>query len=295
MNKKLLAVLSIIAILSSCKKDDGGSNNNGSGGPQITSGAFISNHSVGSKLAGYYLDSGSIKFPVSGSNLSFRYDTVTVRGNWADTLKTPANTTDFASATYMQSTTLNLLGQNQSIAQYYQVSTTSWSNLGDDYGNNVNLSFSGGSAVIPNGTVIQNPSQTLVNFPINYADSFQGSSASALSLTATISGSSIPLTINQITTVNSKNIAWGTLKLTGYTDSMQTVVQKYTSTIATSVVATGTLGPLLQGVLNTYLTPYGFTNGQQTTTLVTYRFWAKDKGLVMTLNSNGVAQVTTGL
>ena len=71
MNKKLLTILSLVIAISSCKKNDDNSGGTVNGSPQITAAAFVSSHSAGSKLGGYRLDSGSIKFPSPIANTFF--------------------------------------------------------------------------------------------------------------------------------------------------------------------------------------------------------------------------------
>jgi hypothetical protein len=292
MYKKIVTLLSVVAILSSCKKsDDGGSTNTaGASGPQITATAFISNHSAGSKLAGYYLDSGSIKFPVSGTNLSFKYDTVTIKGNWGDTLKSPLNTVDFAGATYMRGINQQILNQSVALNQYFQVTSSNWVLMGSYLDLPLNISIpSVGSIALPAQASKQVASLILASFPINYNDSVNQTSTNAITATASASGITGPITISQETKLNSKNIAWGSLKLKGYADSMQVVIQKYTTVTSTNITSTN---PLLSLAIPSIISNYGLDK-PVTTTL--YRYWAKDKGLVMTLNADGTANITTGL
>ena len=296
MNKKLLAVLACIVILNSCKKDD---NNNGGGstssGVQITGAVFLSSHTPGVKHSNYRLDSGVVAFPTAGTSLSFNYSNVSDTAKWSDTLLAPTNLTAFPAATYMVGFNQSTLGQNISLNRYYQATTSSWNILGDDYGA-LNVTVAQGSLAIAAQAVKATPVQTLANFPISYGDSIKQTSVSVLNATASatvpILGSITgPLTVTQTTTVNSKNFAWGTLKLKGYSDSMSVVVQKYSTDVKTDISSSN---PTISALIPTILSQYGGTNGQ-TVTITTYRFWAKDKGLVMTLNSNGTANITTGL
>ncbi|MBS4043615.1 MAG: hypothetical protein KGZ59_07345 [Chitinophagaceae bacterium] len=295
--KKIFSALLILSVLvQACSKSDSGSGTNS--GPQITSTGFVNNHAPGNKLNNYRLDSGIIKIPSPGTSISFNYLNVPNGIPWSDTLKSPSNLIDFPGATYTIGFKDSLLGQNISLFRYYKANTTEWSLMGDDY-NAFTLSISGtGTASIPKQAVKKNPVQILANFPIKYGDSSNQTCLSALNATVTtppapplnlpITG---PLTINQETKVNSRNICWGTLKIKGYTDSMQTVVQEYTTTIKNTYSSTNMfINALIPGILNSF----GITNGQSITTKI-YRFWVPNKGLVMTINADGSATVTTGL
>jgi len=310
MKKILLFGLVGVVVLNSCKKSDDGNGGSGTtGGPQIASTTFIANHSAGSKPSGYRLDSGSIKTPVVGVNLAFNYDTVTKRGNWSDTFKTPLNTADFSTATYMTGVNQQLLGQNISLNQYFQVSSSSWLNLGNYMGTALNAPIpSIGSISVPVQAAKQNSGLILANFPVSYGDSIAQTSTNVVTAKVTASttvsgpgGVQVPvnlnnesLTITQTTTVASKNICWGTLTLKDYTGSMQVVVQKYTTSIKTDLAFPN--NPLYNAAIGAFLSSgnLGITNGQ-VVTQTAYRFWAVGKGLVMTVNADGTANVTTGL
>ena len=290
--RKIFSIALLAASIVACKKDDNGTGSNGSGGPQITGATFQTQYSAGATVSGYAVDSGIIATPVAGSDLTYNYANITMGAPWKDTLKTPANTADFPTATYMRGFNQSLLGQSASLDNYYQVSTSNWSNLGSYYNVPINVTVAQGSLSIPVQAAKQNPAITIINFPVSYGDSIAQTSTSSInaSASATVSGFAIngPITTTQTTTVASKNIAWGTLKLKGYADSMQCVVQKYTTSIKTDVTSSNAI---LSSLIPTILSQYGVTNGQ-TVTLTTYRFWAANKGLVMTLNANGTANVT---
>ena len=298
MKKFLVAAIILSAIIQGCSKSDNGSGNGGNSTPQITSTGFVNSHTPGNKLNNYRLDSGIIKIPTAGTAIAFNYLNVPNGTPWTDTIKSPTNLIDFPGATYTTGFKDSLFGQNISLFRYYKANTTEWSLMGDDY-NAFTLSIAGtGSASIPKQAVKKNPVQVLAKFPIFYGDSSNQTCLSALNATVTtpptpplntpITG---PLTINQETKVNSKNICWGTLKIKGYTDSMQTVVQEYTTTIKNTYSSTNIfINALIPGILNSF----GITNGQSITTKV-YRFWVPNKGLVMMINADGSATVTTGL
>ncbi len=292
--KKIFAILFLASSIIACKKDDdnGSGNNGGGSSPQITSATFQAQYSAGAKLSGYVLDSGIIATPVSGTNLTYDYASITMGAAWKDTLKTPANTTDFSTATYMRGFTQSLLGQSASLDNYFQLSSSSWVNLGSYNSSPISVTVTQGSLSIPAQASKQSPVLPLVNFPIAYGDVITQTCTSSINATAnaTVSGFSItgPVTTKQTTSVDSKNIAWGTLKLKGYANPMQCIVQKYTTSVKTDVTSTNTTLSLL---IPSILSQYGVTNGQ-TVTLTTYRFWVENKGLVMTLNANGTANVT---
>lgn len=281
--------------ISSCKKDD---NNGGGtttpGGPQITATAFIGNHTAGSKLAGYRLDSGIVAIPTSGGSLSFNYASVPTGTPWADTLKTPTNTVDYAGATYTNGINQSMFGTNLSIFRYFQLTSSTWAIMGDDYDATTITIPTVGTASLAKQAVKLTPNQTLASFPINYADSFAQTSTGQLTFNANVTtpvALNGPITVNQSIAVKSKNFAWGTLKIKGYSDSLQTVVQKYTTAITNNFTSTN---PLISLALPGMLSNFGITNNQTITTTA-YRFWVPNKGLVMTLNADGSATVTTGL
>ena len=303
MYKKIVTIVSLISIFSSCKKDEGtGNNASGNGGPQITATAFINSHTPGTKQNNYMLDSGIIKTPTTAANLVLDYSAVTQGANWADTFKTPNNPASFPSATYMRGVNQQIIGQTIALNQYYQISTNSWTNLGNYIGTPVNIAIPTiGSIILPVQAAKQSPALVLANFPIVYNDSFNLSTTNAINsnVTASITVSGFPVNLNNepltttlSSTIKSKNIAYGTLQLKGYIGTMQVVIQKYTVTEKTDFAFSNALYNL---ALNSILSSnFGITNGQ-TITYTTYRFWAVDKGLVMTLNANGTANVTVGL
>ncbi len=297
MNKIVTIVFILsICLIQACSKSDNGSG--GSSTLQVTSTAFVNSHLPGAKLNNYRLDSGIIKIPILGTNILFNYANVPNGIPWSDTLKSPTNLIDFPGAIYTIGFKDSLFGQNISLFRYYKANSNEWSLMGDDY-NAFTISVAGtGTAGIPKQAVKKNPIQILANFPIKYGDSSNQTCLSNLNavvtipptppLTTPITG---PLTINQETKVNSKNICWGTLKIKGYSDSLQTIVQEYTTTIKNTYSSSNfIINALIPGILNNF----GMTNGQSITTKV-YRFWVPNKGLLMTLNADGSATVTTGL
>lgn len=298
MKHIFIALLCITAIVS-CKKDDGGSGGGTTGNSfVITGSSMVGIYTPGKALAGYITDSGVIAVPTSDTGLKFNYATIAMTTPWKDTLKTPNNTADYPSATYMQGFSQNILGQNLMLNQFFQLSTSSWLNLGSyTNGLSVTVPFSTytASITVPAQASKQTPSQVLVNFPIAYQDSFNNSTSSVVTANASASIMGLPvtgdITTTRTTAVNSKNIAWGTLKLNGYTDSMKVIVQKYTTTEKTNITSTNALiSSLIPQVLDSLKMPANGTPITQTS----YRFWAS-RGLVMTLNANGSATVTTGL
>lgn len=293
MLKKILVAALVCSSIVACKKDDGGGGGGSSSGPQVTAASFISNHSPGSINNGYRLDSGIIAWPTAGESKMYNYANITMGAAWKDTFKTPTNTVDFSGATYMSDFTQNLLGQNVGAQRYFQLNTSSWYVMGSDI-SQIAVTVPGtGSMTLPKQASKQNPYQLMANFPITYNDSTGQNTSSSITGTATITalGQTGTLTIKQDTKVSTKNFAWGTLKLKGYTDSMQTVVQRYTTDVTTTVSSTNFF---IQAAIPTILSSYGLTNGQ-TISLTTYRFWVPGKGLVMTLQADGSATVTTGL
>ncbi len=298
MKKILVVTLILSTLVLACSKSDSGSGSVTNNSPQITNTAFVNSHVPGAKFSNYRLDSGIIKTPTAGTAISFNYSNVPNGIPWSDTLKTATNLIDFPGATYTIGFKDSLLGQSLSLFRYYKSNSTEWSLMGDDY-DALTLTIAGtGTAAIPKQAVKKNPVQILAKFPIIYGDSSNQTCLSALNATVTVPPTpplttpiSGPLTINQETKVNSRNLCWGTLKIKGYTDSMQTVVQEYTTVIKNNYSSSNfIINALIPGILGNF----GMTNGQSITTKV-YRFWVPNKGLVMTINADGSATITTGL
>lgn len=263
---------------------------------QVTATAFLNNYTAGSILGGYRLDSGIIAIPTADAMVSYNYLSVPNGTAWKDTLGAATNLVDFAGASYTRSFNLTMLGTNLTVSRYTQVNTSGWAVLGDDYGAATVTIPGTGSLNFPKQAVKATPVQKLVNFPVSYGDSISQTSATVLNATANatlpfIGSTTGPLTITQTTTVSSKNIAWGTMKIKGYTDSLSTIVQKYTTSIKTDIASSNTT---ISALIPSILSQYGVTNGQVITTTL-YRYWVVGKGLVMTLNGDGSATVTTGL
>ena len=269
--KKVFSILLMSTVIFSCKKDDGG------GGATSVA------------VTGYKLDSGIVAIPTANASVALDYSTLSMASAWKDTQRIPTNTA-FTGASYMLSYNTTLLGQTLGISTYYKNTTSTWEELGDDFGNNVNLSLGGTSATIANGTMLKNPSLKLANMPVVYNDNFSSNATSSLNISATTSVITIPITATLNTTATSSNFAKGTLKLNGYTGTMNVVIQKYVRNVATSITA----NPAFQSTINGLLNQYGFINGQQTVTVNEYRYWVDGKGVVMTL-VNGKAYITTGL
>lgn len=302
--KKIVFFLLATSFIISCKKDDGGNGGgttNTSNSPVITSASVAANFSAGKVLSGYITDSNAVAVPTADTGAVYNYASIAMPTPWKDTLQTPNNPANYSSATYMSGLNQQAVGISLVFNQFYQVSSSSWLNLGS-YTNGL-------TATIPNPLdttktiVLTVPaqaakkiaSQVLVNFPISYNDSITQTSSDTVKAQAAATYMGFPVNGNifttQTTTVKSKNIAWGTLKLNGYADSMKVVVQKYTESIKTDIT---TDNAAISAFLNPILTQMQITNGQ-TVTLTSYRFWAVGKGLVMTLNANGKATVTIGL
>jgi hypothetical protein len=155
--------------------------------------------------------------------------------------------------------------------------------------------MSGFGIDIPQQANKNNPAQVLANFPVKYMDSISQSVSSSINLQISGNFSGIPfngpLNVAVASLVKSKNTGYGYLKLKGYTDSLRVTIQRYTTTITTTFSSTNIL---INTLLSTLLGQVGIPNGQSITTTV-YRFWAKDKGLVMTREADGSATVRTGL
>lgn len=293
-NNIFIYVVALLSIVSCKKSDDNNGGSTVSGGPQVTATAFISSHLSGSKLEGYRLDSGIISVPISATGFTLNYLSVPNGTAWKDTLKAATNTIDFPNATYTNGINQTMLGTNLSIFRYFKVSNTSWAVMGDDYGAATISIPTLGTASLAKQAVKLTPNQNLANFPINYRDSFAQTCTGQLTFNANITSPITlngPITVNQSTSVKSNNIAWGILKIKGYSDSLSTVIQKYSTEVTTNFSSTN---PLINAVLPQLLSNFGMTNNQIIST-TTYRFWAVGKGLVMTLNADGTATVTTGL
>src|ERR1043166_5622910 len=107
----------LISGLLSCHKDV----NNGTAttGPQITSATIINSMQPNTKIDGYMLDSGIISSPDGGTNLQLDYANVPAGMPWSDSLKIPANTVHYPTATYMTGVNQNLLGQTIIANEYF--------------------------------------------------------------------------------------------------------------------------------------------------------------------------------
>jgi hypothetical protein len=295
--KKIIFAATILFTMYSCKKDSDANTDNSptTNSPVITSTTVINSMLPNKKIGGYRLDSGIIAKPNSGINQSFNYWNVPAGMPWSESLKTPINLTAYPTATYMTGTNQSFLGQSFAMNQYYKLSNQSWNDLGGYFGAAFNFNYSGYAVNIPQQATKNNPEQILVNFPIKYNDSINqiATSSYTMQISGTVSGFTFngPLTATTTTTVYSKNIAYGYLKIRSYTDSMPVVVQQYATEAKTNFSSTNILiNSLLSSILSQLNLP---NNGIVYNT--EYRFWAKDKGLVMRREGNGVAFIRTGL
>jgi hypothetical protein len=295
--KKLIYLLCLVFIVASCQKEIDWSTNNpaADNSYDVAGSTVVTSMPANIRISGYFLDSGVVAVPDSGINLRFDYANVPDNQTWNDSLKTPANTTDYPQAKYMTGISQSLAGQTLSANEYFSLSTSSWNDLGGYFSPATSFSQGGFGIDIPQQANKNNPAQTLVNFPVKYKDSINQSVNSSVNLQISGNFSGIPfngpLTISLATVVNSKNIGYGYLKLKGYTDSLRVVVQRYTTSVTTTFSSTNII---INTLLATLLSQVGIPNGQTITTTV-YRFWAKNKGLVMTREANGVARIRTGL
>lgn len=294
LKKNTLLAIAIVFAFSACQKQlDGG--DTGQSAITIAASTVASSMKVNTKESGYQLDSGVIAIPIAGSNLSLNYANVPDNVPYSDSFKTPTNLIDFPTATYMAGLSQDILGQNLSINQYFQVSTSSWSLLGNNFPSPINVTVQGFQIDVPVQTNKTNPTQLLVNFPIKLGDSITQAITNSftLNIAGTVQGFPIsgPIKITTTTAVQSKNIADGSLKLKGYTDSLAIVVQAYSSTTTTNFSSTN---PILNAALSGILSQVGLTNNQTVSTTL-YRFWARGKGLVITREITGRARVRVGL
>jgi hypothetical protein len=298
--KKIFYLMLGLATITACKKEDNKSLAGPIGGEQITSATVLASVSAGKVASNYRLDSNVIKIPVADTNIFLNYSSVNTSNSYTDSFKAPNNSTTYATATYMRGVTQNVLGNNIAFNNFFRVNSTSWVNLGSYTPNSVNIPIpTVGSITVPSQAPVNNPSQILVNFPIAYGDSIAQTSTNVINtlVTANYSGfvlNNETLSLTTQTTVASKNIAWGKMRIAGYTDTSDIIIQRYTTKVKLTFSFTGPSAPLYNLSLNSILQPYGITNGQETT-LTEYRYWAKNKGLIMTLQSNGVALVRTDL
>jgi hypothetical protein len=290
MYKKLLTVISVVALISSCKKDDNGTgNSSGNGSPQITSADITKTYKAGAIIGGYSVPTGVLAIPTSGTNKTFDYSSNPTTTLWTQTLGTPTNAS-FSGATYTIGGSAPIGTTNITAYRYFQINTNNWNIMGNAY-DAASITIPGtGTANIPSQASASSPAQIFVNFPISYADSFKQVCTSSLNFSAMVTGVPFPLPaeVKQEITVDSKVIAWGNLKLSGYADSVKTEVQQYKTSIKTNYLLSGAAAPA------TLLAALGVVDGQVVNNTI-YRFWVPGKGLVMTINEDGSGTVTTGL
>jgi hypothetical protein len=293
--KNLLVFFLLTQLFVSCQKELSGEGSNINTVPIISSNTVISSLQPNTKRLGYMLDSGIIALPNESANQKFDYSLVPNGTPWSDSLKQPENVTAFPTASYMTGFNLDILGQSINGNEYFQLSNSQWSNLGNYFSPAINIDLQGYSLNIPAQASKNNSAQILVNFPIAYNDSFNQTSTSAFTFDAggtfngfTFSG---PITITTSTKIISNNIGYGNLKIRGYTDSMAVVVQRYTTTVTNSFSSTNFL---INSLLSGLISQAGVDPNQSIIT-TEYRFWAVNKGLVMQLTANGMAFVRTGL
>jgi hypothetical protein len=296
--KTFFFLLCLVVFISSCQKEIDGSQNNNedpSVGFEVAGSTVVSSMPSNIRTNGYLLDSGVVAVPDSGINLRFDYANVPDNVTWSDSLKTPVNLVDYPQARYMVGFSQSLAGQTLTANEYFSLNTTDWNDLGGYFSPAINISQAGFGIDIPQQANKNNPAQTLVKFPVKFNDSINQTISSSINLqiSGTFSGLpfSGPLNIGVGTTVKSKNIGYGYLKLKGYADSMRVVVQRYSTSITTTF---SSMNPIINVLLPTLLSQIGISNGQTVTTTV-YRFWAKNKGLVMIREANGSARVRAGL
>ena len=290
MNKIVTCVFILsIGLIQACSKSNNGSGSGGNTAPKVTSADLIKTYKANGTASGYRLDAGIVQIPLSGTNKSFNYSNNPTGTPWTETFGTPT-VSAFSGATYTIGFTNNLGGQTLAISRYYQINTSSWSVMGDYY-SAATLSIPGtGTAAIPAQAVAQTPTLILANLPITYGDSTNQTCNSKLTFSATLTGFPFPLPgeIRQEIKTTNNVFAWGNLKVRGYTDSMPTVVQRFVTSIKTNYFLSGSPAP------TALLNSLGVTDGQIVNNTA-YRFFVPGKGLVMTVNADGSATVTTGL
>lgn len=297
--KKVFYILLALASITSCKKDDGssGGNNNSNNGLQITSDSVIASMSPGTVTSNYRVDSGIIAIPTSATNAFYNYPNISTNRSIRDSFLTPASVSAYSTATYMQGVNQSILNNNVSFNRFYRINATNWVELGSHLANNVNIPIpSVGSINIPSQSAVNNGAIINVNFPIQYGDTIAQTSSSVINtgITANYSGFTLnnePFRITTTTVVASKNMAWGKMKINGYSDTLDVIVQRYTTTVTINFSFANSI---YNSFLNSLLSSYGVSNNQQTT-FTEYRYWAKNKGLVMVQQSNGSATVRTDL
>jgi hypothetical protein len=294
--KKISTYVAFSILVFGCTKNTGTTNaNTATNSPQITATAFITSMQPNTITEGYVLDSNVVAIPQNGINILYNYANVSDIKKWKDSIKSPINLTDYPVANYMVGLNQDILNQNIEYNQYFQINNNSWNNLGSYYGVPINFTYSGYGVDIPKQASKNTSSQSLVNFPITYNDSLTQNVTSKFNttVTGTISGITIngPLTTTTTTKINSKNIAYGILKIKGYNDSLEVVIQKYTTTIKTNFSSSNIL---INGVLKSVLSQFNLVNDKEITATI-YRYWAKNKGLIMTIEIDGKTYVRTGL
>lgn len=301
MRKIILSLLTISLLAFGCKKSDSTPSPSPSApiAPVVNSDAGIKNHPSSGTISGYTFDSNKVVIPIAGENLVYDYSGLAIKANITSTYGNAINsayagsTSSYAEQLSFSSGTgpVSTLGTN-----FYLVNSSVSSYMGYSIAAlTTNYPSIGGTVSYPNQNVVYSPNINLAKFPMKYADTYNQKISSKTVFTANAPAAGINNAAGEYrdtNTITFDHFAWGTLKLNGYSGSMQVLVQKSVDTAKRNYFLN--LGAGMAPAPASVLNALGLTDGS-IVIATAYKFWVPGKGVVMFVNSNGSGTVHTGL
>ena len=287
--------MSVALFLTACSKDDAVVATPTA--PIITSADGDKNFPSSGSLNQSDFAVGSVAIPTAGENKMFDHSKIVLTSPYAIPFGKLSNT-DFASATSTISGMSGFINNDQTTptVYYYGSTATSLSFLGTKF-DAATLNYPGvGSVAFLAQNVVNTPAFKMAEFPMMYNASFNQTTTATTNLTVdspALPAPNIPGKYVDVNTSTSANIAWGTLKIPGYSSEMKVLVQKVSESVKRNYFlmnANGGFDPMPAMLLQAV----SLTDGAISTS-VYYRYWVAGKGYVMVVNENGSGYVVNNL
>lgn len=292
-HKSILSLMALSFAFISCNDDETAP----ATAPVIAGNVALKNYPASGTITTRSFNANTIAIPTAGANLVFDYNAITLQLPVTSNGGLSPNPA-FATATSSINTISNFLGSNQDVptVNYYNANNTSQSFLGTKY-NALNINFPGvGSVAFPQQNVASVPAYKLAEFPMTFNQSFSQSTSNTTNFSVNspaLPAPNVPARYIDVNTSLSVNIAWGTLKIPGYSQPMQALVQKVTESIKRNYFlmnASGGFDPMPAMLLGAV----GLVDGE-ITNFTYYQYWVADKGNVLFVDNDGSGFVTLGL
>ena len=302
MKKSILSLFTMSLVIASCSKNDDAVVTPPAPVAPTATTITIADASRNFPVSGTINETpfatGVATIPTTGANKTFDYSGLVLGTPFSYAGGNVANTA-FATATSSQNVFTTFIGSTQTAAgvTYYKTNTADFSLLGIKYNTDTVLNYPGvGTVNFLAQNVLNIPAQKIAEFPMTYNQSTSQVVRATTNFTVdspALPAPNLPAKYEDVKTITTSNIAWGTVKIPGYANAMNTLVQKTTESVVRNyflINATGGYDPMPAQLLQAV----GIVDGA-TTVFTDYKFWVAGKGFVLRINANGSGSIYNGM